>query len=65
VGGHIAVRAGRGICIAVTFLGLTIAATRAETPSPIVDNFPGAAFETTTPEAAGWSAEMLAQAKSW
>jgi CubicO group peptidase (beta-lactamase class C family) len=31
----------------------------------IVENYPGAAFETTTPEAAGWSTEKLAEAKSW
>jgi CubicO group peptidase (beta-lactamase class C family) len=65
VGVHVAVRAGRGICIAITFLGLTIAASRAEGPSPIVDNFPGIDFETTTPQAAGWSADRLAEAKSW
>jgi CubicO group peptidase (beta-lactamase class C family) len=31
----------------------------------IVANFPGAAFETTTPEAAGPSAEQLGEAKAW
>jgi len=39
-------------------------ATRAESPA-IVERYPGVAFETTTPEAAGWSAEKLAEAKSW
>jgi CubicO group peptidase (beta-lactamase class C family) len=49
------------LCLCITF-GIT--AAQAE-PSTIVDNFPGAAFETTMPEAAGWSAEKLAEAKSW
>jgi CubicO group peptidase (beta-lactamase class C family) len=57
-------RASRRIFAVVTLLLLGISATQAE-PSTIVDNFPGAAFETTTPEAAGWSAEKLAEAKSW
>jgi CubicO group peptidase (beta-lactamase class C family) len=57
-------RASRRIFAVVTLLLLGICATQAE-PSTIVDNFPGAAFETTTPEAAGWSAEKLAEAKSW
>jgi CubicO group peptidase (beta-lactamase class C family) len=39
-------------------------AGHAETPA-IVERYPGTAFETTTPEAAGWSAEKLAEAKSW
>ena len=57
------------LCLCITLcitLGVTlgITATQAE-PSAIVDNFPGAAFESTTPEAAGWSAEKLAEAKSW
>ncbi|CCE07818.1 putative Beta-lactamase [Bradyrhizobium sp. STM 3843] len=30
-----------------------------------VATYPGTAFETTTPEAAGWSAATLAEAKSW
>ncbi|WP_316224810.1 MULTISPECIES: serine hydrolase [unclassified Bradyrhizobium] len=33
--------------------------------SRIVATYPAAAFETTTPEAAGWSAATLAEAKSW
>jgi CubicO group peptidase (beta-lactamase class C family) len=50
-------------CIA---LGITLGITAAQAePSTIVDNFPGATFEATTPEAAGWSAEKLAEAKSW
>jgi CubicO group peptidase (beta-lactamase class C family) len=57
-------RASRRIFAVVTLLLLGICATQAE-PSTIVDNFPGAAFETTTPEAAGWSAEKLTEAKSW
>jgi CubicO group peptidase (beta-lactamase class C family) len=57
-------RASRRIFAVVTLLLLGISATQAE-PSTIVDNFPGAAFETTTPEAAGWSAEKLTEAKSW
>jgi CubicO group peptidase (beta-lactamase class C family) len=39
-------------------------AMRAESPA-IVERYPGAAFESTTPEGAGWSAEKLAEAKSW
>jgi CubicO group peptidase (beta-lactamase class C family) len=31
----------------------------------IVENYPGTAFETTTPEAAGWSVVKLAEARSW
>ena len=31
----------------------------------IVENYPGAAFEQTTPEAVGWSVEKLAEARSW
>jgi CubicO group peptidase (beta-lactamase class C family) len=49
------------LCLCIS-LGIT--AAQAE-PSAIVDNFPGAAFETTTPETAGWSAERLAEAKAW
>src|SRR3954451_21239600 len=60
-------RASRRIFSVALFclcINLGITAAQAE-PSAIVDNFPGAAFETTTPEAAGWSAERLAEAKAW
>ena len=63
--GHRAIRAARGIVFTVVVLGLGTAATRADQSVAIADNFPGAAFETTTPEAAGWSAEKLAEAKAW
>jgi CubicO group peptidase (beta-lactamase class C family) len=52
--------------VAVTLLGFAIATAKGLGPSHgIVENYPGAAFETTTPEAAGWSVEKLAEAKSW
>jgi CubicO group peptidase (beta-lactamase class C family) len=41
------------------------APARAEPPSGIAEHYPSTAFESTTPEAAGWSAEKLAEAKSW
>jgi CubicO group peptidase (beta-lactamase class C family) len=47
-------------------LGLAVSVgAGAEPASTIVENYPGSAFETTTPEAAGWSVEKLAEAKSW
>jgi CubicO group peptidase (beta-lactamase class C family) len=67
----IVIGGGRRLLAAIAFIsvGLTAAlglpaAVGAE-PSAIADNYPGATFETTTPEAAGWSAETLAAAKSW
>src|SRR5438477_11304934 len=50
---------------AVLLAFVVSAAARAELPSRIAEQYPGAAFETTTPEAAGWSAEKLGEAKSW
>lgn len=46
-------------------LSLAAPSCRAEPPVVIADNLPGEAFETIAPEAAGWSAERLAEAKSW
>ncbi len=34
-------------------------------PAGIAANFPDAAFETTTPEAAGWSPDRIGEAKAW
>jgi CubicO group peptidase (beta-lactamase class C family) len=65
VGCYLAIRVSRRVFIAVLLLGVGITATRAEQITPIVDNFPGAEFETTTPEAVGWSVDKLADAKSW
>jgi CubicO group peptidase (beta-lactamase class C family) len=53
------------LCLS-TALDITLGITAAQAESStIVDRFPGAAFETTTPEAAGWSTEKLAEAKAW
>jgi len=58
-------RTGLRLFTAVMLFGLAAsAAVRAESP-PIVEHYPGKAFESTTPEAAGWSAEKLAEAESW
>ncbi|MBR1235688.1 serine hydrolase [Bradyrhizobium sp. AUGA SZCCT0182] len=58
-------RTGLRLFTAVMLFGLAAgAAVRADSPA-IVEHYPGAAFESTTPEAAGWSAEKLAEAKSW
>ena len=57
---------GSRVFTAVVLLGLAAGVGAGAEPSPtIVENYPGADFETTTPEAAGWSAEKLAEAKSW
>jgi CubicO group peptidase (beta-lactamase class C family) len=59
-------RTGLRLFTAAVLLAFALSApARAEQPSGIVEHYPGAAFETTTPEAAGWSAEKLAEAKSW
>jgi CubicO group peptidase (beta-lactamase class C family) len=64
VGVEVATGVGRRLSLAALIcFGLSAAAV-AE-PMAIEENFPGASFETTTPEAAGWSAETLEQAKSW
>jgi CubicO group peptidase (beta-lactamase class C family) len=63
---HISNWAGRWLLVAATLLGFAIATAKGSDLSHnIVENYPGAAFETTTPEAAGWSVEKLAEAKSW
>jgi CubicO group peptidase (beta-lactamase class C family) len=52
--------------VAAALLGFaTATALGAERSPTVVENYPGAAFETTTPEAEGWSVEKLAEAKSW
>jgi CubicO group peptidase (beta-lactamase class C family) len=59
-------RTGPRLFTAAVLLALAVsAAARAEPPFAIADHYPGAAFETTTPEAAGWLTEKLAEAKSW
>src|SRR4051794_13579313 len=50
---------------AVMLFGLAASTSVRAEPPAIVERYPGAAFESTTPEAAGWSAEKLAEAKSW
>jgi CubicO group peptidase (beta-lactamase class C family) len=63
---HIPIRAGRRFFAAATLLGFALsAALGSELSSTIVENYPGATFETTTPEAAGWSVEKVAEARSW
>jgi CubicO group peptidase (beta-lactamase class C family) len=58
--------AGRRLFAAATLLGFAVAtATGSDLSHTIVENYPGVAFETTAPEAAGWSIEKLAEAKSW
>ena len=37
----------------------------AEAQTSVVDHYPGTDWEQITPEAAGWSAEKLAQAQTW
>jgi hypothetical protein len=41
------------------------AALGSQLSSTIVENYPGLIFETTTPEAAGWSVEKVAEVISW
>jgi CubicO group peptidase (beta-lactamase class C family) len=63
---HIPIWAGRRLFAAATLLGFAVAtAIGSDLSRTIVENYPGVAFETTTPEAAGWSIEKLAEAKSW
>ena len=57
-------QAGLRLFTAVILVLAAGGAGHAEAPA-IVERYPGAAFETITPEAAGWSAEKLAEAKSW
>lgn len=63
---HIPIWTGRRLFVAATLLGFAVITAPGSELSPaIVENYPGAAFETTTPEAAGWSGEKLAEARSW
>jgi CubicO group peptidase (beta-lactamase class C family) len=63
---HIPFEAGRRFLVAATLLGFAVGtAPSSELSSDIVENYPGLTFETTTPEAAGWSVERLGEAKSW
>jgi CubicO group peptidase (beta-lactamase class C family) len=59
---HIPIGAGRRLLVAAALMGLALGAAQ---PATIAENYPGAAFETTTPKAAGWSVEKLAEARAW
>jgi CubicO group peptidase (beta-lactamase class C family) len=50
--------------LALTGMAAGYGAKAAESAG-IVANFPDTAFETTTPEVAGWSAERIGEAKAW
>ncbi|HLG80495.1 MAG TPA: serine hydrolase [Bradyrhizobium sp.] len=65
MGFDVAFGAGRRLSVAAALICLGLSGAPAAEPSAIAENFPGASFETTTPEAAGWSAETLAAARSW
>ena len=56
---------GRGLFAAALFMLAANVAFADQQSVAIADRFPGAQFETTTPEAAGWSAEKIAEAKAW
>jgi CubicO group peptidase (beta-lactamase class C family) len=59
-------RTGPRLFTAAVLMALAVsAAARAEPPFAIAEHYPGAAFESTPPEAAGWLTEKLAEAKSW
>ncbi|AUC98861.1 serine hydrolase [Bradyrhizobium sp. SK17] len=58
-------RSVAAVVLLTLLLSLAAPSCRAEPPAVIADNFPGAAFETIAPEAAGWSTERLAEVKSW
>jgi CubicO group peptidase (beta-lactamase class C family) len=59
-------RVGLSLFIAVALLGFAVNTVPGAEPSPtIVEHYPGVDFKTTTPEAAGWDAEKLAEARSW
>jgi CubicO group peptidase (beta-lactamase class C family) len=63
---NFAISSGRRLFVAIALFGFAVpVAMGSDQPQTIVENYPGAAFETTTPEAAGWSVEKLAEAKSW
>jgi CubicO group peptidase (beta-lactamase class C family) len=56
----------RWLLVVITLAGAAASRTAmAAEQAGIVANVPGAAFETTPPEAAGWSAEQLSEAKAW
>ena len=62
----IRIRARRRLFVAAMLWGFPAAmALGSELSHSIVENYPGAAFEQTTPEAVGWSVEKLAEARSW
>src|ERR1700757_1957763 len=66
VGRQLSKQVGRRWFVAVALVIASAGAAPGEERSnAIAENFPGAEFETTTPEAAGWSAGKLAEAKSW
>ena len=60
----VALAVGRRLFLA-TVICLGLPAASVAEPAAIANHFPGATFETPPPEAAGWSAETLAAAKSW
>ena len=65
---HIPIGPGRRrfFVVAATLLGFALNAALGLEPSfTITENYPGVNFETTTPEAAGWSIEKVAEARSW
>jgi CubicO group peptidase (beta-lactamase class C family) len=63
---HMLIGAGRRFLVAAALMGLALSPVLgAEPPYTIAENYPGEAFDTTTPEIAGWSVERIAQAKSW
>lgn len=56
----------RVFVIASALLSLAVTAAPCQSPQPMIaERYPAAAIQTTTPEAAGWSVEKLAAAKSW
>lgn len=58
--------AGRWLLVALACAGIASAGgAGAAEPTAIAANFPAKAFETTTPEAAGWSTERISEAKAW
>lgn len=65
MGFEVAINAGWRLSAAAALICVGLSAAPAAEPSAIAENFPGSTFETTPPEAAGWSAETLASAKSW
>jgi CubicO group peptidase (beta-lactamase class C family) len=59
-------RVGLSLFIAAALLGFAVNMVPGAEPSrTIVEYYPGVDFKTTTPEAAGWDVEKLAEARSW